>query len=118
MPAVGGDHEFSFRPGLDAVLLHQCADAVFTYANPACEQFLVHARPSVFTLDHGVDGPHVCQQSCIAVASCRLWAASVKVARPDEVPSDADLQHLAGDAHRGTAFSFAYFATCTAHELA
>ena len=49
--AVGGHDELAFRPGLDAVLLHEFANSVFAHTDASGQQFLVHAWPAVFALD-------------------------------------------------------------------
>ena len=89
------DHELAFGLGPVSVLLHQLADPILAHPDTLGQQFLVHAWPAVFALDFSVDGSDLGQHGLIAFAPTMAATASLAAPQPVEIPTGADLQHLA-----------------------
>lgn len=97
--AVGGDHKLALGSERTPCC-SQLAHLVPGHPGALGQQFLVHPRPALFPLDFSVDGADVSQQSFNAVAPAGAASHVLWAAQPVEVAAGADLQHVAGDAHR------------------
>ena len=75
MFAVSGGNKLTLGARAQAMPLHQATHPLLAHPDAAREQLLMHAGPTIFLLDLGMDGAQVGQHGLIALASTGAGAS-------------------------------------------